>query len=159
MRTNPAGSPRGETSCAPSGLADAADENGERSTNCRVRSLSRFAIFPETSGVGTPITSRRADSSRIALTRAGYLRVRDELHLAQVREPAQRLELDLADALAREAQPLADLLERLRLLVDQAVAEYEHLALPVRERLEREHQRLAAQGDLDVLFRGGGGPG
>src|SRR5947208_14498455 len=39
---------------------------------------------------------------------------------AQVREPPQRLQLDLADALARKAEPLADLLERLRLLVDQS---------------------------------------
>src|SRR5665647_633971 len=41
----------------------------------------------------------------------------------------QRLVLDLADALAREVQPVAEDLQRLRLPVVQAEASFEHLAL------------------------------
>ena len=67
--TKPAGSPRGETSRPPSGRAVATHTNGERSTNWRVSSLSRPAIFPRTTSVGEPIASRSARSSRIATAR------------------------------------------------------------------------------------------
>ena len=40
---------------------------------------------------------------------------RDGFHLVQRREAPQRLDLDLPHALAREPEPAADLLERLRL--------------------------------------------
>src|SRR5437763_8827857 len=42
----------------------------------------------------------------------------DHLHLAQVRETPEGVELDLADSLAGEPEPLADLLQGLGLLVD-----------------------------------------
>jgi hypothetical protein len=56
----------------------------------------------------------------------------EPLHLQQLREAAQRLDLDLAHAFAGEAEPAADLLERLRLGVDEAVAEHDHLTLAPR---------------------------
>src|SRR5207248_8988677 len=59
--------------------------------------------------------------------------VRDGLHLAQARQPPERLDFDLPDALAREAQTTADLLERLRLEVGEAVAQHEHLPLALAE--------------------------
>src|SRR5579862_1532030 len=101
-----------------------------------------------------PTASRSSGLSRVTVAMAGVfgLARRDELHLSQVRKAAQRLELDLPDSLAREAEPLADLLERLRLLVDEAVAEDEHLPLALRQRAEREHERLAAQRDLDPVL-------
>src|SRR5262245_45818539 len=51
----------------------------------------------------------------------------DRLHLAQPCEALERLGLDLAHALAGEAEPAADLLERLRLLVDEPVAQDQDL--------------------------------
>ena len=66
MRTNPAGSPRGETSRLPSGLAVPTQTNGERSMNWRVRSLSRSEILVTTSAVGSPMISRSCASSVIA---------------------------------------------------------------------------------------------
>src|SRR5712692_7439451 len=77
--------------------------------------------------------------------------VRDGLNLAQAREPSERFDLDLADALPRQAKPAADLLQRLRLVVVEPVAEHEHLPLALAERGERLLQRLAAQGELDQL--------
>ena len=76
----------------------------------------------------------------------------DHLHLAEVRETAEGVELDLAHALAREAETLADLLERLRLLVDEPVAQDEHLPLALGQRLERDGESLAAERALDALL-------
>src|SRR4051794_31739523 len=77
----------------------------------------------------------------------------DELHLAQRGQAAERLDLDLADALARETEPAADLLERLRLGVLEPVAQDEHPSLALREDGERRCQRLAAQRGLDLFLR------
>lgn len=54
--------------------------------------------------------------------------VRGGQHFAQAREPSQRFDLDLSDALPRQAEPAADLLQRLRLVVVEAEAEHEHRA-------------------------------
>src|SRR5437773_3917263 len=52
------------------------------------------------------------------------LRARLEaLHLLDLRQPPERFDLDLAHSLAGETEPAADLLERLRLGVDEAVTE------------------------------------
>ena len=59
------------------------------------------------------------------LTNRAAPRLRPHHHC--VAELAQRLVLDLADALAREADLLADLLERHRVLAVEAVAELEDL--------------------------------
>src|SRR3954470_3841816 len=78
---------------------------------------------------------------------------RDHLHLAKVRETAEGVELDLTDAFAGEAEPLTDLLERLRLLVDESVAQDEHLPLTVSQCLERDGESLTAECALDALLR------
>src|SRR2546423_9536448 len=77
---------------------------------------------------------------------------RNRDHLAQRGETAKRLQLDLADALAGEAQTATDVLERLRIAAVEAVAEGEHLPLAVGERPERLRQSLAAQRYLDLLL-------
>ena len=53
--------------------------------------------------------------------------------MAQLREG---LALDLADALARDAELAADLLERARVAVEQAEAELDDLLLTLGERVE-----------------------
>src|SRR4051812_24843988 len=76
----------------------------------------------------------------------------DELHLAQRGEAAERLDLDLADALTRETEPAADLLERLRLGVLEPVAQDEDAPLAFGEDGERVRKRLATQRRLDLLL-------
>src|SRR3954467_5350448 len=78
---------------------------------------------------------------------------RDHLHLAKVAGTGEGVELNLTDAFAGEAEPLTDLLERLRLLVDEAVAQDEHLSLALSQCLERDRERLAAERSLDALLR------
>ena len=52
MRTNPVGSPRGETSTPPPGSFVATQTNGERSTNWRVSAFRRSASFDTTTSPG-----------------------------------------------------------------------------------------------------------
>ena len=67
------------------------------------------------------------------------------LHLVRDREAAERVELDLADALPGQAEPTADLLERPRLVAVDAVAQGHDLALALGEPAEGAEQRLAAE--------------
>ena len=67
-------------------------------------------------------------------------------------ELAQRLGFDLADALARHIEFLADLFERMRLSVDQTEAHAKHLLFARGKR--REHFfKLLAQQRIRRLFR------
>src|SRR5262249_61945623 len=59
----------------------------------------------------------------------------------------------LPPALARQAEPAANVLERLRLRVVEAVTEDDHLSLAIRERRQRLRKRLAPQRSLDRLLR------
>src|SRR5712691_7236257 len=69
----------------------------------------------------------------------------EALRLGQRLELLQRVVLDLTDALARHAEGAADLLQRARLLAEQAEAELDHLPLAFRQRVERLLDVLAAQ--------------
>src|SRR5207237_544991 len=100
-------------------------------------------------GARSPSSGRRPARSSTGLPSA---LLRDGLHLAQRRQAPERVELDLADALAREPEPPADLLERLRLGVVEPVAELEHAPLALRQRVERRRERLAAERDLDLVL-------
>ena len=57
-----------------------------------------------------------------------------ELHLAQARELAERLDLDLAHALARQPERATDLLERTWLVALDAVAHAQYRALALGQR-------------------------
>src|SRR5215216_1575555 len=70
-------------------------------------------------------------------------------------EPRERVLLELADPLARETEPAADLLERDRAVVREAEAELDHAPLPLRKRGHRLPDRLAAQQLVRLLVRGG----
>src|SRR5207245_11376966 len=103
------------------------------------RSMTRAG----SSGGGWGRSGRRVCSTE---ARSGSL-ARDRFHLAQPREASERVVLDLADALAGQTEPPADLLQRLRVGVVEPVAEDQHLALALRERRQRLRERLAAQQD------------
>src|SRR5215467_9925907 len=86
-----------------------------------VRRGRHISTKPTTWPSGASATSGRHRGStdrRSALRRHG-------LHLAQRREASERFQLDLSDALAGEPEATADLLERLRLRVVEAVAKNE----------------------------------
>src|SRR5204863_4537557 len=73
------------------------------------------------------------------------------LDLAQLRQAPEGLDLDLADALSRQPETAADLLERLRLLVGEAVAQENHLPLAIRQGRGRLSECLTAQRSLHLL--------
>ena len=58
------------------------------------------------------------------------------LAAGRVAELAQRLGLDLPDALAGHPEPLADLFQRALVAVDQPKPQLQHAPLPRRERVE-----------------------
>src|SRR6478735_5266748 len=68
-------------------------------------------------------------------------------------ELLQRVVLDLADALARDAERPADLLERLRRAAVQAEAERDDLALAERQRVQRLLDVLPAEAQLRRVER------
>src|SRR5262245_55273087 len=65
------------------------------------------------------------------------------------------MHFDLANPLARQAERPANLLERLRLQVGEAVAEADHLSLALGESGEAADEGLAAKRDLDLVLRRG----
>src|SRR5262249_36049038 len=71
-------------------------------------------------------------------------RVPKRLRLGEVLELLERVVLDLADALARDAQRASDLLERPRRAAVEAEAELDHLTLARRQRAERVLDVLTA---------------
>ncbi len=79
--------------------------------------------------------------------------VRDGFHLVQRRHPLKRLDLELPHTLARDPEPTADLLERLRLGVVEAEAQHEHEPLPVGQRAEGLGDALRAEMILDLFVR------
>src|SRR3954452_12650699 len=98
-------------------------------------------------------SSSQAGSSVAAATAAnpssGYV-----AELLRIRERAQllqRLVLDLPDALTRDIERAADLVERARMLAVQPIPELEHLALARGELAEDLLERLLAQRDLGSL--------
>ena len=68
-------------------------------------------------------------------------------------ELAQGLRLDLADALTRDVELFADLLERAGAAVDDAEAQLEHLLLARGERVEHLHELLLEQREACRLAR------
>src|SRR5436190_21607392 len=72
------------------------------------------------------------------------------LPLARIAELPERLRLDLADALTRQVEALADLLERVVRRLADAEAHADHLLLARREAAERVRDLLAKRLRLDV---------
>src|SRR3569833_1989552 len=99
-----------------------------------VRSPQLASIAAATKAAA-PATARAATLSHVA----------ELLALGERAELLQALVLDLADPLARHLEDAADLVEGLRLLAVQAVAELEDAPLAVAERAEAAGQRLDAE--------------
>src|SRR2546425_10445107 len=81
-------------------------------------------------------------------TWSGLQEAPELLRARWVPELAQGFGLDLADALPRDGEVLADLLQRVLAAVGQAEAQPQHLLLARRERVE-DLVRLLAQGEAD----------
>src|SRR5207237_8049909 len=73
------------------------------------------------------------------------LRVADSRRRRQGLEFLERVVLDLADALAGDAERASHLFERARLLAGKAEAQLDHLALALGQRSQRQLDVLAAQ--------------
>ena len=86
-------------------------------------------------GASSPCGRRSRPTGQIPAPVSSALdAVLEPLRLRQGLELLQRVVLDLADALARDAERAADLLERPRLLALEAEAELDHLALALGQR-------------------------
>src|SRR5580765_1833678 len=96
-------------------------------------------------GAPAPLWTRAASQRPGSLTSYRF-------HLSELRETAQRVHFDLPDALAGEPQRSADLFERLRLEVCEAVAEADHLPLALRKGGEAADESLTAQCDLHLVL-------
>src|SRR5947209_17513358 len=68
------------------------------------------------------------------------------LGLAQVLQLLERLMFDLTDALAGDVEDAADLVERARMLVVEAVAQLEHPALAVGDALQSLAHGVVGEG-------------
>src|SRR3954469_6950939 len=71
--------------------------------------------------------------------------VAELLRFPQRLQLLQRLILDLADPLARDVERASHLVERARMLAAEAVAQFQHAALAVREVLECLTERLLGE--------------
>src|SRR5215210_5415884 len=85
----------------------------------------------------------------MALPRSGDFAER--LELAAHGEALERLRLDLAHPLRREAEPAAGLAQRLRIVPVDPEAQPDHVALRLRELLDRAPQELLREAHLDLL--------
>src|SRR5687767_13818655 len=94
-------------------------------------------------GGGKSSAARRAGSP--AAPAQDSRRVAEALGLGERLELLQRVVLDLADPLARDVERAADLLERERARAGEAEAHLDHLALALRERVERAADVLLAE--------------
>src|SRR5581483_2028334 len=99
--------------------------------------VGRDGSAPRPSRLPGPFRDRASPRAR---KRLGQLP--KPLGLGQLLQLLERVVLDLPDALARDAEGATHLLERQRLVPAQSVPQLDHLALPLRQRVE---------GPLDVL--------
>src|SRR5207253_10200813 len=95
----------------------------------------------------------RAGGERRSRPDANSWRLRGRGEVFVGGEPAKRLGLDLAHALAREAELLADRLERGRTVADETEAERDHIALAVRQLGDRAAHRVVAERCVRLVLR------
>ena len=112
----------------------------------RRRDRHLAATSPLVAHVATPqVRAEIAATPPASATSALLGDVAELLRLGEGLQLLQRLVLDLADALARDVERAADLVERARVLAAEPVAQLEHAALAVGEVLQRLAQRLLGE--------------
>src|SRR5581483_1215202 len=107
--------------------------------------------------VRSPARSRAVSSALRAVPLVDALglvdRVAQRLRLREVLELLERVVLDLPDALTRDAERAADLLERPRRAAAEPEAQLDHLALALGQRAERVLDVLAPERELRGVER------
>src|SRR5438874_5972924 len=107
-----------------------------------------------------PLGASQAPNRARCKGRSGFHEAAQAARAARMTELAQRLRLDLADALARDRKARPDLLERVVRALPDAEAQPQHLLLPRRERGEhlarlilevQAHHRVRGRGRRLVL--------
>src|SRR5438552_18752721 len=88
-----------------------------------------------------PLGASQAPNRARCKGRSGFREAAQAARAARMTELAQRLRLDLADALARDRKARPDLLERVVRALPDAEAQPQHLLLPRRERGDRSEER------------------
>src|SRR3954451_17451590 len=124
-----------------SSVRTATSSSTPRSCRGRAASAASSARTASSSSRTTASPSRRWRATATPLAD----RVPERLRLGQVLELLQRVVLDLADALARDAEGAPDFLERLRRAAVQAEAERDHVPLALGQRHQRVLDVLAAE--------------
>src|SRR5262249_42794217 len=107
-----------------------------------------FRALLRAPGLGTaPATNYAATSERLNQPRI-LIGLKEAVQMPDARRVphlAQRLRLDLADALARDAELAPHFFQRARIAVDQAKALFENGALALRQRVEHVADLLLQQ--------------
>src|SRR5690242_18544942 len=122
-----------------------------RSRSARPRNPFNRLPKPPVSVTGEHVRIRLALQEHEAILSGD---VPELLSLGQALQLLQRLVLDLADALARDVERPADLVERARVLAAEAVAQLQHAALAVGEVLQRLAEGLLGEDLRRALVRG-----
>src|SRR4051812_20602814 len=126
-----------------------------RYSSTRTRSFSKMTVYLSGSVVvGSGTSPHQKDGGRLSPPSGNCLRG-EPCELAERRESCEGLALELADALARQVELVADRLERPRLALE-AEAQLEDAPLALRQRVERAADALAAQRLLRLVERVGG---
>src|SRR5436190_3116658 len=153
-------SPNGVTSASPpERLTRSASHPAARTTSSRCAGSALtdgIAMNSRSSSSQACSTGRTLRKHPKDQTGRSDLALRDFAQLRRIREGAQLLQalvLDLPDALSRDVERTADLVQRARMLPVEAVAQLEDLALAGRERAEDLAERLLPERDLSLLVR------
>src|SRR5690606_6869980 len=138
--------------CSTSTLSPATTRSPVRcSSFSRPRSTASTTSPPSSSTLYTPPAARRTMPGRRVMGSSGEALQRGaELALAQ---PPQRAVAELTDALARHAEHVADLFERVLAAAFEADVQPQHAGVARRQRVQRALDLLREQPLLDVRLR------
>src|SRR5438270_6255488 len=143
---------RSRSPCGTSSASPPARLTKSRTHSAARRTSPRWAGSALTLGIA--MNSRSSSSQACSTAGESSYSLRDVAELDRVGDSAQLLEalvLDLPDALTRDVERPADLVEGARMLPVEPVAQLEHLALAARQRAQNLPQCLLPQRGLGLL--------